>query len=550
MKNIIPIETNSWKKLNNHFNKIKHVRMIDLFNNDANRFKNFSITFKNKILVDFSKNRITNETIKKLLNLTIETNLSEAIELMFTGKKINQTENRSVLHTALRNRANTPVYSNGIDVMPMINTVLNNMENFSYQVINGIWKGYSGKSIKNIVNIGIGGSDLGPKMVTQALKPYKNHLNIYYISNIDGNDISSILDNNHFERTIFLISSKNFQTEETITNAMTIKKYFLKKAGNKEFMNKHFIAITSNIKQALKFGIIQKNIFQIWDWVGGRYSLWSAMGLSIILSIGFDNFNKLLHGAYDMDQHFRETKFENNIPVILALIGIWYNNFFNTETEAILPYDQYLEYLPKYIQQSNMESNGKNIDRNGNKVSWQTGPIIWGETGTNGQHSFYQLIHQGTKLIPCDFIAPINTHSHLFHHHKILLSNFFAQTHALAFGEYFIKQKNNICIKNSMKININNSQFKYFEGNKPSNTILLNKITPYSLGALIALYEHKIFTQGIILNIFSFDQWGVELGKNVSTEILNILKNKTNILKYDSSTNGLIDFYNYFNRNH
>ncbi|QCI26516.1 glucose-6-phosphate isomerase [Buchnera aphidicola] len=545
MKNIIPICTNAWKELNNHFSHIKNLHMVDLFCNDINRFKNFSIIFKDKILFDFSKNRITLETMKKLFNLAKEINLLESIEEMFTGEKINKTENRSVLHVALRNRSNTSILVDGNDIMPMVNKVLNDMKSFSNQVISGTWRGYSGKSIKNIVNLGIGGSDLGPRMVTKALTPYKNHLNIIYISNIDGNDILNIVNNCDFETTIFLISSKNFQTEETLTNAMTIQKYFLKKVKNQKFMDKHFFAITANIQEALTFGIDRKNIFQMWDWVGGRYSLWSAMGLSIMLSIGFDNFIKLLDGAYDMDIHFRTQTFEKNIPVILALIGIWYNNFFNTETEAILPYDQYLDQFPKYIQQSNMESNGKNIDRNGNKVYWQTGPIIWGEVGTNGQHSFYQLMHQGTKLIPCDFIAPINSHSCLFHHHKILLSNFFAQTHALAFGKYFIQKKNNIFLYDSENKNIDSNKFKYFEGNRPSNTILLNKITPYSLGVLIAVYEHKIFVQGMILNVFSFDQWGVELGKNVSSDVLNMLKLTKNDLKYDSSTNNLINFYNH-----
>ncbi|WP_343128175.1 glucose-6-phosphate isomerase [Buchnera aphidicola (Takecallis taiwana)] len=543
MKNIAPVKTTSWKELNNHFQEIKHVHLIDLFNKDKDRFKKFSFTFQNKLLLDISKNRITHTTVQLLLNLANEMNLSTAIQAMFSGSNINFTEKRPVLHTALRNKSNNQIILNGFDIMPEIKFVLDKIQSFSEQVISGKWKGYSGKKITTVVNVGIGGSDLGPKMVTDALKPYKNHLNMYFISNIDSTELFQLFKIINFETTIFLISSKTFTTQETMINAKTIKRYFLKKVGNIEYMDQHFFAVTMAFRKAENFGILKSNVFRLWDWVGGRYSIWSAMGLSIALSIGFKNFSQLLSGAYDMDVHFQQTNFGSNMPVLLALIGIWYNNFFNTETEAILPYDQYLHRLPEYIQQSNMESNGKNIDRNGNQVSWQTGPIIWGTVGTNGQHSFYQLMHQGTKLIPCDFIAPIVSQNPIYNHHEILLSNFFAQTHALAFGNFFYKQDNIISSKYNMK-NQYIEKFKFFEGNRPSNTLLFHKIDPYSLGLLIALYEHKIFTQGVIFNIFSFDQWGVELGKQISQSIYSDLSNKNSILNYDDSTLGLINYYN------
>lgn len=544
MKNISPVQTIAWKQLKNHFKVMKNIHMCELFNKDPNRFKKFSIFFKENVLIDYSKNRITDLTIQMLLNLANEMHLFEAIKSMFIGKKINVTEDRPVLHTALRNNVNQPIFIDGLNIMDEVHQVLKKMEDFSNQVISGQWRGYSGKKIKNIVNIGIGGSDLGPKMVSSALTPYKNHLNMFYLSNIDSTDVLKIININDFESTIFLISSKTFSTQETITNANTIKSIFVKKCQNIEFMNKHFFAITANKSLALNFGIPTNNIFMLWDWVGGRYSIWSAMGLSIILSIGYKNFCELLRGAYDMDVHFQTSSLEKNIPVLLGLIGIWYNNFFHSETEAILPYDQYLHRLPSYIQQSNMESNGKNIDRNGNKVSWQTGPIIWGSVGTNGQHSFFQLIHQGTKLIPCDFIAAIQSHNPINQHHTILLSNFFAQTHSLAFGD----RLHNSCYDNK-NIFVDSStinyikKFKTFEGNHPSNSFLFAKMDPYSLGWLIAMYEHKIFTQGIILNIFSFDQWGVELGKKISNDILNCLSSGKDNLNYDNSTNGLIKFY-------
>ncbi|WP_343182513.1 glucose-6-phosphate isomerase [Buchnera aphidicola] len=541
MKNVIPIHTNSWKKLTIHFEKIKDIHLIDFFKNDNKRYQRHSFLFQNKILIDMSKNRIDSETISLLLELAEEMNLSNQISSMFTGEKINFTENRSVLHTALRNLGESSIFVDGVDVMPKISFVLNKMKTFSEKIIHGKWKGYSGKKIRNIVNIGIGGSDLGPKMVTMALNPYRNHLNVFFLSNIDSTELFNFLKVNDFETTIFLISSKTFTTKETITNATIIKDCFLKRNNCIKSMEKHFFAITANITAALDFGIVKNNIFQLWDWVGGRYSLWSSMGLSIVLSIGFDNFIKLLRGAYDMDMHFQYEKLSNNIPVLLGLIGIWYNNFFHSETELIVPYDQYLSEFPSYIQQSSMESNGKNIDKNGNHVLWNTSPVIWGSVGINGQHSFYQLLHQGTRLIPCDFIASIFSHHPIQNNQEILLSNFFAQTHALAFGNFFQKNMNykNNCIENEIYV----EKFKYFEGNRPSNSFLLKKLDPYSLGALIALYEHKIFTQGIILNICSFDQWGVELGKKISDDIFNSLLYRTRSVNYDSSTNSLIKFY-------
>ncbi|CAL4324302.1 Glucose-6-phosphate isomerase [Buchnera aphidicola (Pterocallis alni)] len=549
MKYINPTQTASWKVLKNHFDEIKNIHLVDLFQCDKNRFKNFSFFLHNKqVLIDISKNRITDKTIQLLLQLVHEVGLKQSIQDMFNGEYINCTENRPVLHTALRNQSNTPVILNNIDIMSDIRSVLNKMKNFSHDVISGLWRGYSGKRIKNVVNIGIGGSDLGPKMVIQALKEYNNHLNVFYLSNIDSTEVWDIIKLNNFESTIFLISSKTFKTQETLTNARTIQDFFFKKVGNYDFIEKHFFAITANISGALEFGIKPNNIFRLWDWVGGRYSLWSAVGLSIMLSIGYDNFNRLLCGAYDMDMHFKNTSFEKNIPVLLALIGIWYNNFFYSDTEVILPYYQNLCKFPQYIQQSSMESNGKSIDRNGDKIDWQTGPILWGEVGTNAQHSFFQLIHQGTKLIPCDFIASIISDHSINNHNTILLSNFFAQTHALAFGKHF--KKINFFSSNDIQVYNNNyiDKFKNFDGNKPSNSILFKKIDPYALGLLIALYEHKIFTQGIIFNIFSFDQWGVELGKVISNDLYSKLIYKECILGYDSSTNGLIDFYNLYRK--
>ncbi|WP_208488646.1 glucose-6-phosphate isomerase [Escherichia coli] len=544
MKNINPTQTAAWQALQKHFDEMKDVTIADLFAKDGDRFSKFSATFDDQMLVDYSKNRITEETLAKLQDLAKECDLAGAIKSMFSGEKINRTENRAVLHVALRNRSNTPILVDGKDVMPEVNAVLEKMKTFSEAIISGEWKGYTGKAITDVVNIGIGGSDLGPYMVTEALRPYKNHLNMHFVSNVDGTHIAEVLKKVNPETTLFLVASKTFTTQETMTNAHSARDWFLKAAGDEKHVAKHFAALSTNAKAVGEFGIDTANMFEFWDWVGGRYSLWSAIGLSIVLSIGFDNFVELLSGAHAMDKHFSTKPAEKNLPVLLALIGIWYNNFFGAETEAILPYDQYMHRFAAYFQQGNMESNGKYVDRNGNVVDYQTGPIIWGEPGTNGQHAFYQLIHQGTKMVPCDFIAPAITHNPLSDHHQKLLSNFFAQTEALAFGKSreVVEQEYRDQGKDPATLDYV-VPFKVFEGNRPTNSILLREITPFSLGALIALYEHKIFTQGVILNIFTFDQWGVELGKQLANRILPELKDDKEISSHDSSTNGLINRY-------
>ncbi|EIB9634742.1 glucose-6-phosphate isomerase [Escherichia coli] len=544
MKNINPTQTAAWQALQKHFDEMKDVTIADLFAKDGDRFSKFSATFDDQMLVDYSKNRITEETLAKLQDLAKECDLAGAIKSMFSGEKINRTENRAVLHVALRNRSNTPILVDGKDVMPEVNAVLEKMKTFSEAIISGEWKGYTGKAITDVVNIGIGGSDLGPYMVTEALRPYKTHLNMHFVSNVDGTHIAEVLKKVNPETTLFLVASKTFTTQETMTNAHSARDWFLKAAGDEKHVAKHFAALSTNAKAVGEFGIDTANMFEFWDWVGGRYSLWSAIGLSIVLSIGFDNFVELLSGAHAMDKHFSTTPAEKNLPVLLALIGIWYNNFFGAETEAILPYDQYMHRFAAYFQQGNMESNGKYVDRNGNVVDYQTGPIIWGEPGTNGQHAFYQLIHQGTKMVPCDFIAPAITHNPLSDHHQKLLSNFFAQTEALAFGKSreVVEQEYRDQGKDPATLDYV-VPFKVFEGNRPTNSILLREITPFSLGALIALYEHKIFTQGVILNIFTFDQWGVELGKQLANRILPELKDDKEISSHDSSTNGLINRY-------
>lgn len=544
MKNINPTQTAAWQALQKHFDEMKDVTIADLFAKDGDRFSKFSATFDDQMLVDYSKNRITEETLAKLQDLAKECDLAGAIKSMFSGEKINRTENRAVLHVALRNRSNTPILVDGKDVMPEVNAVLEKMKTFSEAIISGEWKGYTGKAITDVVNIGIGGSDLGPYMVTEALRPYKNHLNMHFVSNVDGTHIAEVLKKVNPETTLFLVASKTFTTQETMTNAHSARDWFLKAASDEKHVAKHFAALSTNAKAVGEFGIDTANMFEFWDWVGGRYSLWSAIGLSIVLSIGFDNFVELLSGAHAMDKHFSTTPAEKNLPVLLALIGIWYNNFFGAETEAILPYDQYMHRFAAYFQQGNMESNGKYVDRNGNVVDYQTGPIIWGEPGTNGQHAFYQLIHQGTKIVPCDFIAPAITHNPLSDHHQKLLSNFFAQTEALAFGKSreVVEQEYRDQGKDPATLDYV-VPFKVFEGNRPTNSILLREITPFSLGALIALYEHKIFTQGVILNIFTFDQWGVELGKQLANRILPELKDDKEISSHDSSTNGLINRY-------
>lgn len=543
MKNINPTNTQAWKALEAHQSQLAHTTIADLFKQEQNRFNDYSLTFKNQILVDFSKNKINQETLKLLHQLAKESALDEAINAMFTGEKINRTENRAVLHTALRNRSNTPVYVDGKDVMPEVNAVLAKMSTFCDRVISGEWKGYTGKAMTDVVNIGIGGSDLGPYMVTEALRPYKNHLNMHFVSNVDGTHIAETLKKVNPETTLFLVASKTFTTQETMTNANSARDWLLAAAKDNSAVAKHFAALSTNGKAVAEFGIDTNNMFEFWDWVGGRYSLWSAIGLSIALSIGFDNFEALLSGAHEMDKHFRTAPLEKNIPATLALVGLWNTNFLGAQTEAILPYDQYLHRFAAYFQQGNMESNGKYVDRNGDVIrDYQTGPIIWGEPGTNGQHAFYQLIHQGTMLIPCDFIAPAQSHNPLGDHHSKLLSNFFAQTEALAFGKTkeeveaeFVKAGKSLDeVKDIVP-------FKVFTGNKPTNSILVQKITPFVLGALIAMYEHKIFAQGVIFNIFSFDQWGVELGKQLANRILPELADKENVSSHDSSTNGLIN---------
>ncbi|CAL4324156.1 glucose-6-phosphate isomerase [Buchnera aphidicola] len=542
MKNTNPKNTVSWKNLFKHYKKVKKYHIKDLFLKDINRFKNFSLCFKKKILIDFSKNRITQNTIKKLLSLANEMDLKNAIRSMYFGKKINKTENRAVLHVALRNLKSNFYVLKNLKIKFSIKKMLKKIKIFSESIINKKWLGYTGKYITDIVNIGIGGSHLGPLMVSKALTPFKNRLKLHFLSNIDGTNIKELLKKVKIDQTLFIICSKTFTTQETLTNAKIIKKIFLKHAILKKNMKYHFIGISENEKKVLKFGIEKKNFFKLWNWVGGRYSLWSAAGLSIVLSIGFKNFLLLLKGASDMDKHFLKTPFKKNIPVLLALISIWYNNFFKSETEAVIVYDEYLSHFYEYLQQSSMESNGKNIDRNMNLVNWQTGSIIWGSTGTNCQHSFFQLLHQGTKLIPCDFIVPIKTYNSVFNsdHHLKLLSNFFAQTKALSFGNNNIKN-----FKNKKEVN-SNKIFKNCFGNQPNNSFLITEINPYNLGSLIALYEHKIFCQGVILNIFSFDQWGVEYGKKISVEILKVLKNKYKCKNYDNSTNSLINFFKKF----
>ena len=549
MNTINPMQTEAWKALTAHFESAQDMDLKALFAADGTRFDKFSVSFGHDILVDYSKNLITEQTLELLFSLARQTELESAIKAMFTGEAINQTENRAVLHTALRNRSNLPVIVDDQDVMPAVNAVLDKMQRFTERVISGEWQGYTGKAITDVVNVGIGGSDLGPYMVTEALTPYKNHLKMHFVSNVDGTHIQETLKTLNPETTLFLIASKTFTTQETMTNALTAREWFLSSAQDIKHVAKHFAALSTNADAVSEFGIDTENMFEFWDWVGGRYSLWSAIGLSIALSIGFDNFIELLEGAHQVDQHFVETELEENIPVILALIGIWYNNFHGAESEAILPYDQYMHRFPAYFQQGNMESNGKTIDRNGEPVQYQTGPVIWGEPGTNGQHAFYQLIHQGTKLIPCDFIAPAQSHNNIGDHHQKLMSNFFAQTEALAFGksEQDVRSELTAAGKNQQEID-QLAPFKIFDGNRPTNSILVKKITPRTLGSLIAFYEHKIFVQGVIWNIFSFDQWGVELGKQLASQILPKLREGDKVNSHDSSTNGLINAFKAFQK--
>ena len=533
---INPAKTESWKKLQEHFKEMKHAQIKELLKEDPERFNKYCFSLP-EIVCDFSKNIIDDTTVQLLLDLAYECELQKAIKAMFTGELINGTEGRSVLHTALRNFSGKAVLSEGKDVMPEVKKAQEHMKAFCQKIHKGEWKGYTGKKIRYIVNIGIGGSDLGPVMVTEALKPFwKKDIQPYFVSNIDGSDLAEVLKKISPEETLFLIASKTFTTQETMTNAQSAKAWFLKAAKDKKAVAMHFVALSTNEKAVEEFGIDKENMFVFWDWVGGRYSLWSSIGLSIALTIGYNNFEDLLKGGYETDKHFRENTFEKNIPVLMGLISIWYINFFGAQTEAILPYDQYLHRFPAYFQQGNMESNGKHVDRNGKNVTYHTGPVIWGEPGTNGQHAFYQLLHQGTLVIPCDFIAPVLTHNPMGDHHKILLSNFFAQTEALMNG----KTKKEL---QQEKVPEELIPFREFDGNKPTNSFLVTKITPFTLGELIAMYEHKIFVQGVIWNIYSFDQWGVELGKQLAKKILPELENSEKITSHDCSTNGLINTY-------
>ncbi|UKB86050.1 glucose-6-phosphate isomerase [Chryseobacterium sp. MEBOG06] len=541
---INPIQTPAWAALIAHHSEMESVQMKDLFKKDSKRFEKMSIEF-NDILFDYSKNIATDETLEKLLQLAEDCKVKNAMEAIFDGEKINGTENRAVMHTALRNFSDEPVMIDGEDIMLKIRETRQKMKAFCEKIHSGEWKGYSGKKIKNIVNIGIGGSDLGPVMVTEALKPYWiEGIQAYFVSNVDGTQIVETLKKLDPEETLFTIASKTFTTQETMTNAQTAREWFLKSAKDEKWVAKHFVALSTNEDGVRKFGIDPDNMFVFWDWVGGRYSLWSSIGLSIALTIGYDHFEQLLKGAESSDHHFKTTDLGDNIPVMMALIGLWYTNFFGSETEAIFPYDQYMHRFPAYFQQGNMESNGKHTDRNGNDVTYSTGPVVWGEPGTNGQHAFYQLIHQGTHLIPCDFIAPAISHNPVGDHHQILVSNFFAQTEALMNGKNAGQVAEELARtgmeKSSMEKLI---PFRVFTGNKPTNSFLLKKITPFSLGALTALYEHKIFVQGVIWNIFSFDQWGVELGKQLASNVLPELENNDTIDSHDGSTNGLINTY-------
>jgi len=542
LKKINPTTTKAWKALEAHFQKMEGVQMRDLFADNPKRFKEFSLQ-EEDILVDFSKNRITKKTLQLLINLAKETEVVDAIEQMYSGAVINETEERSVLHVALRNRSNKPMKANGENVMPKIKKVLKQIKAFTQQLHTGKLKGYTGKPITNIVNIGIGGSDLGLIMTTEALKPYwEEGITTHYVSNVDGTHIAETLKKVDPETTLFIIASKSFTTQETMTNANTARDWFLKAAKKKAAIAKHFVAVSTNAKDVKKFGIAPENMFVFWDWVGGRYSLSSAIGLAIACTVGYTNFKDLLKGLHSMDKHFQKTPFEKNIPVLLALIGIWYNNFFGAATEAIFPYDQYMHRFAAHFQQVNMESNGKFLDRSGNQVNYQTGPILWGEPGTNGQHAFYQLVHQGTKLIPCDFIAPAISHNPIGDHHNKLLANYFAQTQALMQGmtlQEVVKdmQESGASAHTIMKV----APYKVFKGNIPTNSILVKQITPYTLGQLIAMYEHKIFVQGVIWNIYSFDQWGVQLGKLLAKRILPELATNKRTTKHDASTKGLIN---------
>lgn len=536
-------ELPAYKALDEHFKNISQKHMRALFETDDKRNEKFSLQHKS-LYLDYSKNLIVDETIPLLCNLAKEVNLESWRDKMFAGDKINNTENRAVLHTALRNKTNEPVFVDGEDVMPQINATLEKIKVFSKKVRNGNWKGYTDKTITDVVNIGIGGSDLGPKMVYNALKPYHHKaLNVHFVSNVDGTHIDDILENLNAETTLFIVASKTFTTQETITNAHVARQWFLNSDANESDICKHFVAVSTNKQAVTEFGIDTENMFEFWDWVGGRYSLWSAIGLSIVLGIGMKNYKKLLSGAHSMDEHFKQAPLEENMPVILALLGVWYSNFFGAESHAILPYDDYLRDLPFYLQQADMESNGKSVDKNGNKVGYTTGPVIWGTSGINGQHAFYQEIHQGTHIIPADFIVSMLTHGPSQEQHDIVIANAFAQTEALMQGRTLDETYDDIHSENKPDNIEERVHHMVFEGNNPTNTLLLKKITPSSVGMLLALYEHKIFTQGIIWNLNSFDQWGVELGKKLAKNILTEIRQADSATEHDCSTNALIKYY-------
>ena len=538
---INPTQTEAWKALNTHFAQ-NDFELRSLFQYNPERFNQFSVQRKD-YLFDYSKNLIDAKTFELLQNLAEESKLKSAIDAMFSGEKINETEGRAVLHTALRDFSDQEILVDGENIKPGIKRVLNQMKTFSEKIISGEHKGFSGKEITDVVNIGIGGSDLGPVMVCSALKHFKTRLNVHFVSNVDGNHIAEVLKNLNPETTLFIIASKTFTTQETMTNADSAKAWFLK-SGKQEEVAKHFVALSTNTNAVKNFGIAEENIFEFWDWVGGRYSLWSAIGLSIVLSVGYENFEQLLKGANESDIHFQTADFKENVPVIMGLMGIWYRNFFDAGTYAILPYSQYLDRFAAYLQQGDMESNGKCVDRNGNFVEYETGPVIWGEPGTNGQHAFYQLIHQGTELIPADFIAYVKSCNEVSDHQEKLMANFFAQTEALAFGKTEEEARAELVKSGTSENEINRLiNYKVFHGNTPTNSLLFNTLTPFSLGQLIAMYEHKIFVQGVIWNVFSFDQFGVELGKVLAGKILAELENSEKITSHDSSTNGLMNYF-------
>lgn len=541
LPNINPLHTDAWQELENHFEQ-NDFDLRTLFQYNPERFNQFSVK-RDNFLFDYSKNLIDRRTKDLLLNLADECQLKEAISAMFSGEKINVTEGRAVLHTALRDFSDKEILVDGENIKPQIKRVLEQMKSFSKKVISGEHKGFSGKEITDVVNIGIGGSDLGPVMVVSALKHFKTRLNVHFVSNVDGNHIAEVLKNLNPETTLFIIASKTFTTQETMTNANSAKDWFLK-SGKQEDVAKHFVALSTNIQAVKAFGIAEENIFEFWDWVGGRYSLWSAIGLSIVLAVGYENFEQLLKGAFDTDQHFQNTDFSENIPVLMGLLGIWYRNFCGATSYAILPYSQYLDRFAAYLQQGDMESNGKCVDRNGEFVEYETGPIIWGEPGTNGQHAFYQLIHQGTELIPADFLAYAKSCNDVSDHQEKLLANFFAQTEALAFGKTEEEAREELMASGKSEEETEKLlNYKVFHGNTPTNSFLFKELTPFSLGQLIALYEHKIFVQGVIWNIFSFDQFGVELGKVLAGKILPELKDEKPVTTHDSSTNGLINYF-------